>query len=534
MHEWLVGLLPLVLASATPHAMTSCGGVDGLWEGSTAAFLGIPYALPPIGDRRWKPPVPMGHDDCWSGRLQATAPGAACLQRTRFGSGLNVSEDCLKLHVHTSNLGASRGLRPVVVWLHGGDLVEGSSFTIQSGFGSQANLTRNNRAVVVSVEYRLNVPGFLSLEALGAQGANYGLLDVIQALRWVQQNIFRFGGDPDRVTVWGQSSGGSLVYALLASPSAAGLFSAGFTMSGSPRLNSTVSEAQNYWHREVVAQTRCEVVGFQDPARLRECMYSLNATELMDSIPESWSADGWSLRVFDPAWRYAPLLLIDGHGGSLPYDYISAFNGSTPAPSKGVPLVIGVTQEESDFSPGDDVRNATKKQFGELITKSFGLFYGSDFVEELVEMYVQRKGVQWEPQQVYSDIITDATTLCPSLHLADAMRVGGSQPVYMYGVSQAMNSSTGFCALQAFNHFQPPYCPKYSFHAADMFAVFQPAFHPTRFNYSFTPVDIAFGRHLEDKILEFAEFGRIMQWPHFSEERKTIDLAVPERETRAF
>ena len=425
-------LFGVVLALLTrPLLGCELQGVPYPPTGATA-FLGLRYAQPPVGELRWQPPAQRrAAADCseatWAGAVpgtqgavaNATVPAPACLQKGRFGNGTS-SEDCLTLSVFTQHYSHNRrestgsstalarnrssaGLagpiaparRPVFVWLHGGDLVEGGTFSIQSGYGAVANITGANAddAVVVSVEYRLAVAGFLALDCLAdrdARGAgkvgNYGLLDTIAALEWVQSNIGSFGGDPDNVTVVGQSSGGSLVFALLASPKGARLLHRGISMSGSPRLNSTTAEAARYWHREVVDRTRCSTAaaaaaaadtrtatatGISAKAGLAECecLLGLSGAELITAMPPDWTADVWSYKLFGRGFQYAPLLLIDGPGGVLPTSYIDTFGTASAAttPNRAVEVIVGVTRQEPDFSPGKDVRNYTAAAFAAFL-----------------------------------------------------------------------------------------------------------------------------------------------------------------------
>ena len=290
----------------------------------------------------------------------------------------------------------------------------------------------------------------------------------------------------------------------------------------------------------MVAKTKCSPIGFAqtDRSRLSACLYSLNTSELIASIPDNWHADGWSYGVFDPSWQYAPLLLIGGQGGTLPYDYISTFNQTARAPNAGVPLIIGVTRQESDFSPGKDVRNMSKVQFANFLASEFDPFYRKRFVEQLVHLYVDvPMSERWAPQKVYSEIITDATTLCPSIHLATTMAEAQTHPVYLYAASKVMSTPPGFCVLQPFNKFEPPYCPQYSFHAVDMFSLFQPEFDAAIFNYKFSQVDREFGDLIQSRMLEFAANGTVNSWPYFStnaESFTAVDLSIDERKLPAF
>ncbi|CAE7260368.1 unnamed protein product [Symbiodinium necroappetens] len=533
---WLSAAFGVTAREEAPVTAVTCGALRGTVDAASAsaAFLGIPYALPPIGVRRWQPPVGIGtspgrRSDCWKGQLDASKPGPACLQGSHFSHGVQSSEDCLRLHVHTKNLEAlanisdpisSTGakLKPVLVWLHGGGLLEGSPFSLQSGYGAQANLTSENDVVLVSVQYRLGVAGFLSLASLshhdvrGTSG-NYGLLDCLEALRWIQGNIRAFGGDPEQVTVWGQSSGGSLVLALLASPAARGLFHRGISMSGSPKLNSTTVEAANYWHREVVERSRCAEIGFRKrrEKELLDCLLHLSAGELLQAQPDNWHADVWSLEIFSPTWQYAPLLLVDGDGGILPRGYLQAFQDSKHG---AVPAILGVTREESDFAPGQDVRRFTRSQLMQLLARYAGRSQEPAFVEELGRLYglTGNLSSDWEPQRTYAEILSDMTTICPNLYLAgvmDAHRPRRASPVFSYVASRHL--SRPFCVIANFTKMKPLYCPRFAFHAMDEFAMLQP-----HFLYNFTAEDRAWGQRLRARILEFVATGKVQAWQRFS------------------
>ena len=193
-------------------------------EGAVHVFRGIPYAAPPLGELRWRPPQPVA---AWEGVRPATAFGNACPQGPALanmtGDALpTLSEDCLVLNVWTGTL-APDAKQPVMVWIHGGGLTLGWGH--QRGYDG-TNLAKQG-VVLVSVNYRLGALGFLAHPALSAEAGtsgNYGLLDQVAALEWVQRNIAAFGGDRGNVTIFGESAGGTSVHALLASPRAKGLF----------------------------------------------------------------------------------------------------------------------------------------------------------------------------------------------------------------------------------------------------------------------------------------------------------------------
>lgn len=230
-----VGLSAVPAAAAEgPIVTTRYGQVQGKAGETAHAYLGIPYAAPPTGDRRWKPPSPPAS---WTGVRDATAPGNPCMQgpsSTPWGdlAGPGTpSEDCLYLNVHTP---AQRSVlkRPVMVWIHGG------GFTIGSGsFYDGGKLAARGDVVTVHLNYRLGAFGYFAHPGLAAESAqgisgNYGLLDQQAALRWVRDNIAAFGGDPGNVTVFGESAGGGSVCQHLVSPRALGLFDRAIAQSG--------------------------------------------------------------------------------------------------------------------------------------------------------------------------------------------------------------------------------------------------------------------------------------------------------------
>ncbi|MGW1772126.1 carboxylesterase/lipase family protein [Streptomyces sp. NPDC002104] len=199
---------------------TGTGAVRGAVSGTVRTFRGIPYAAPPTGDRRWAAPAPAVP---WEGVRDATEPGSACPQ-TGFLSPVGPAsdqEDCLFLDVTTPRASSGRP-RPVMVYLHGGDHTDGAG----SMYGAE-RLASLGDVVVVTVNYRLGALGYLAhpdLEGPRGESGNYGFLDQQAALRWVRSNARAFGGDPDRVTLFGQSAGGYSTCAHLAAPSSAGLF----------------------------------------------------------------------------------------------------------------------------------------------------------------------------------------------------------------------------------------------------------------------------------------------------------------------
>lgn len=243
----------LAIAHGQVRVQTELGTLEGVARNGIVTFEGVPFAAPPVGDLRWRAPQPPAP---WKGVRKADRFGPSCMQfkagerlpwTREFMVQNEVSEDCLYLNIWTPKVGAVIHL-PVIVFIHGGGFSEGSgAIEIYDG----TNLAAKG-AVVVTINYRLGVFGFLSYPGLTAESAhhssgNYGLLDQIAALKWVKANIAAFGGDPHNVTIWGQSAGAFSVGALIASPVAAGLFQhaqadSGLGFTSLPMLNLNAAE----------------------------------------------------------------------------------------------------------------------------------------------------------------------------------------------------------------------------------------------------------------------------------------------------
>jgi para-nitrobenzyl esterase len=221
---------PAKSQGSNPIVATADGRLRGQAAGTIDEFLGIPYAAPPVGLLRWRPPQPAAH---WTGVRPATQFGPHCPQTGSPFGVASMSENCLFLNVYAPAGSLRGGSLPVMVWIHGGDLTAG-----ESNDYNPAGLVRDG-AVVVTINYRLGALGFLANPALkspnGSSG-DYGLMDQQAALRWVQQNIRQFGGDPRNVTIFGESAGGLSVLSQLVSPAARGLFAKAIIESGSYSL----------------------------------------------------------------------------------------------------------------------------------------------------------------------------------------------------------------------------------------------------------------------------------------------------------
>lgn len=248
------------LLGGRPVVDTAYGPVRGIDDGRVKAWKGIRYAAPPVGELRWRAPRPPAR---WTEPADASRVGPACPQpsdpRIPIDLGAPQGDDCLTLNVWASSDTAPGDGKPVMVWVHGGAYILGSSAQpLYDGWVMAAG----GDVVVVSVNYRLGALGFLDLSPFSTAKAtfetNLGLRDVLFALRWVRDNVAAFGGDPARVTLFGESAGAGVVTTLLASPAAAGLFSAAIAQS------SPATSIYDATRSRVVAQRFLDAAGVRD------------------------------------------------------------------------------------------------------------------------------------------------------------------------------------------------------------------------------------------------------------------------------
>ncbi len=298
---------------------TRSGALRGVVRGAYRVFEGIPYAAPPVGPLRWRPPEPAAH---WRGMRDATRPGSACAQvpLTVLPGGKAIlpgasnltgstSEDCLYLNVWTAARPAHP--RPVFVWFHGGNDIYGAGSDYDG-----SKLTVKGGVVVVTVNYRLGPLGYLALPALSAHSpdhtsGDYGLMDQVAALRWVRSNIKAFGGDPKQVTVGGQSAGAWATCDLIASPAARGLFERAILESGTCAAGGSGSNAtapiSTLGAAEAAGQTFAASVGCSDAATQLSCLRALPASKLIaGELAATWGVNtGPAVLPISPAAAWA-------------------------------------------------------------------------------------------------------------------------------------------------------------------------------------------------------------------------------------
>ncbi|MFA4892534.1 carboxylesterase/lipase family protein [Brevundimonas sp.] len=370
----LVGcaLIPTA-APAQPVVDAPAGAVRGETTEGVNAFRGVPYALPPTGWRRWRPPAEMPR---WRETRDATRFGPACHQPTARGTSIyaaaeapTMSEDCLSLNVWTPE-GARAA--PVFVWIHGGALTTGAG---SEGMYDGARMAASQGMVVVSINYRLGVLGYLAHPELSAESrqnisGNYGLMDQIAALRWIEANIAAFGGDPDNVTIVGESAGALSVMYLMASPKAHGLFDRAIAQSAymistpelrSRRYGDPPAQAVGVW-----LQTQ---LGLSNLADLRAMdAQTLTATSLQKG--------------------YMPWGTIDGE--VLPEQLVEIFDRKAQAP---VPLLVGFNEGEirslralAPPAPADAAAYevAVRTRYGDLADAFLALYPSSDIAASIL------------------------------------------------------------------------------------------------------------------------------------------------------
>jgi para-nitrobenzyl esterase len=358
-------------AAASLVVRAPAGVVRGEAKGDVHVFLGLPYAAAPTGSMRWKPPVAA---PAWQGIRDATKFGHACLQPKPRGGSIytdppsSMSEDCLSLNIWTP---AAARNAAVMVWIHGGSLSGGS--------GSEAMYNGTALAkrgiVVVSINYRLGALGYLAHPELSAESpdhvsGNYGLLDQIEALRWVKRNVTAFGGDPNHVTIAGESAGGLSVLYLMASPLARGLFHQAIIESAYMISTPEIRDKR-------FGEAPAESIGAQLAARLKA--QNLESLRVMDASVITEQA---------PLTGYLPFGTIDGH--VLTRQLVEVFDLGDQA---HVPVLVGFNSGEirslrflAPPAPASEAvyLAAIRERYGPLADAYLSLYPSSNLAESIL------------------------------------------------------------------------------------------------------------------------------------------------------
>ncbi len=417
-------------------AATSEGPLAGsVLASGIERFLDVPFAQPPLGALRWRAPQAPA---LRSSVRAARTPGALCPQ-PEAGLGPQ-SEDCLQLNVWRP---ATPGPHPVMLWIHGGGHTQGSAVQVQDGALFYDGTPFASRGVVyVSINYRLGLLGYLAQrDFLGEapdypQAGNYGLLDQIAALRWVQRNIASFGGDPTKITIFGESAGGVSTCALMAAPAARGLFQRAVVQSGNclwspPSLTTGLAQGDRV----------TSAAGCASASDKRACLRNLTPAQLMTAVPP----------VIDPAGMssgesFGPML----DGGALTEAPGRAIANGTAAP---VPLLIGVTDDETTTLVPASTLPATAAGYEAAIRARF-----PGIGDQVLQQYPA--SAYASPQRAYQDLLDDALFTCAARRSA-ADHANRGYPTWHYVLTETLP--------------QPGVAPLESFHGLDVALLFAPA-----------------------------------------------------------
>lgn len=479
---------PVATSTDPLVAPTTRGLVRGKRVDSTTAFLGIPFAMPPVGALRFAPPVEPA---CWTGTLTATAFGPACPQKNQDTGRVEGSEDCLSLNVWTPKLDPAARL-PVLVFIYGGGNIVGhTDERLLSNLYDGRALATREQAVVVTPNYRLGALGFFADPSLDAESpnrvsGNQATLDHIAALQWIQANIAAFGGDPTRVMVFGESAGATNVCTLVASPLAAGLFSSALMQSGSCGAHSQAT--QKATSAALARKLGCT-------SDVATCLRSLTAEQIIaatDGFPELLK----SVNHLNPAESLVGIMpwssSVDGYVlGDFPLKVIAA------GAHHRVPLAVGSNANEGVvFAPP-------------------GIYLCSQYRNDLKSMFGANAGrVEaaypcsfWQARQAWVDVVTDFLFTCTSRHAARAAAPTSS--VFRYFFTHAADHGLD-AALGAY-------------HAAELAYVFRTF---AARGYSPSAAEQTLANNLQDFWGSLAATGSpatgALSWPVYTEPSETV------------
>ena len=412
----LIGDQRAVAQTATCRVTTVNGDVQGLPLGGGCSYRGVPYAAPPIGNLRWRPPQPRAP---WApGTLNATAVPPICAQGT--GTAPSGSEDCLTLNIWTP--AAATAGRPVMMWLHGGDF-RATSANFPGTDGQR--FAQEHDVLVVALNYRLGPFGFLAHNALAVEDSgypssgNYGLADQRAGLRWVRDHIAAFGGDPDNVTLFGQSAGAVSTSLHLVSPSSRGLFHRAILQSG---------QASSRWATTAEAEEQGDVfatrLGCTDPARVLACMRLASRDQVLGAL----TAAQQQFAEQQGAVRWVPV--VDGF--EIPDQPRELYRRGL---FSRIPIMLGTVADEGwayvdrSFPGGlDDL------QYDRAVRTEFGM--DADLILRLYPATAFPT-----PKDALARLTADAEVVCEARRVARVMHHDGA-PVYLYSYEYPLDGVT--------------------------------------------------------------------------------------------
>jgi para-nitrobenzyl esterase len=405
-------------------ADTAAGKIRGAVERGVNIFKGIPYAAPPIGARRFRPPHSVAP---WSGVRDALAYGARAMQDDNafalppallklfvMAEPMPMNEDCLFLNVWTPALSDGRK-RPVMFWCHGGAFIAGSG---SSPWYDGTNLAAKGDVVVVTINHRLGAFGYLHLEDIAGRefesAGVAGMLDIVAALKWVRDNIANFGGDPDNVTIFGESGGGAKVCVLMAMPEARGLFHKAIIQSG---------PAVEMASRADASETARQLLGELglSPSQTAE-LRSISAERLAQA--QAAVLKKVSMMSFANRRRIGFNPVVDET--HLPQ---GPFAPAAPAISAGIPLMIGTNKDEMTLFFG--LAPWLEAMDEAAMHSRVAMFVGAERAPAIIAAYRKARPSD-APRDIVLAIATDQAMRIPSLVIADRKVAQAAAPVFVY------------------------------------------------------------------------------------------------------
>ena len=473
------------VANISGVVKTDAGAVSGIQQGSLRVYLGIPFAAPPTGDLRWRPPAPV---KAWDGVKETKLYSPSCPQPLSADPSLNMSEDCLYLNVWTPAKSADEKL-PVMIFLYGGAFGKiAGSMPLYNG-----TALAQKGVIVVTTNYRDGALGFLAHPLLDKESphnssGNYGLLDQISAMSWVQRNIGQFGGDPSRVTIFGQSAGGESILIHLVSPQSKGLYQQAIVESGTFWTNGAEIDSLNSKaNAEQIGETYTQSLGYSGPDAISQ-MRKLSSQEIANATP--WPASPFQMvnsRHFEPT--------IDGWLIPDSPDNMYLLHRENP-----IPLIIGHNSDDGVTLAAD--ANMTVSEYRTYIQNRF-----KKDADAVLQKY---------PANSTTEVQTQLEQIMTDYDFNDAAK-------FVAGSMAEMNAST---YLYRYSYALPGQ-PYGSFHGSELFLLFKIPIPED-------PVTVSVSENLIDLWTRFAKTGdpnggMNITWPRYNRENgQYLDIgAIP-------
>eukprot|EP00475_Leptophrys_vorax_P010710 TRINITY_DN1728_c0_g1_i1.p1 TRINITY_DN1728_c0_g1~~TRINITY_DN1728_c0_g1_i1.p1 ORF type:complete len:579 (+),score=141.60 TRINITY_DN1728_c0_g1_i1:767-2503(+) len=536
----LLGIARATVISPPPLSATlvtipsACGSGDGQLVYGTRLLVGsfvdgnavaveqygsIPFAQPPVGELRWKPPQPVSCNNNTAAPIDGTVLPSACIQPD--GSG---DEDCLYLNVirrpASTQSEDSDELVPVVVYFHGGNLIAGSAPGSVPGM-QQLVAHASKNLVVVTVAYRLNLLGWLAVDELAEEAGdgpvgNYGLMDAIAALKWIKDNIRYFGGDPQRVILSGQSSGGTLIFALMAAPVSQGLFRGAISLSGSANMSMT-ADVKFQQDADLVGSLGCSNAATASD-RL-QCMRSVPANQVGLAMPNTWNTPipDWTNQGMpqpkDGGFNFAGIVYVDGKLIQMSFkdSFASGINGD-------VGFIFSNTQSELDV--GADAVVNSYDEWVQAIKMGFEKWESpNETISQILIAYSDESQV--DGRLAYGAFISDIFLTCSNINISVAAAINGARKAPTYIIYNAWNPS---------NNTNENGSAKYAYHTLDLKEIGRD------WSGEDVETDLVISQLLQDMIVDFAYNEGTMPsnwaWPGVTKDAvSTLVLSQIDHET---